>query len=336
MITVRAGVAMIAVALGVAGAVLVADARPPRLDLPEAQIISTRHSSLADDAILDITVSPTNEIWVATARGITIIDRDGGLRNSAWHGRKLCHQVVFAPDGAAWVHCGPAMLSEQVGSTWLPVKLPADGYSVLDIEFDRLGRPWVATNAGLFARIGDEWKLVPLPYTGVLKYSAVGCVAAEPEEFMLAHVAIYGVVRINIRTLAHETVFPQRDAGCPLRVDRAGETWFATNQGLYRLRAGERQEEREPIAALEVLDIAFDRRDRPWISTRLGGVLAFDDGRWIAVAQEQRRSGDDELGSLALAFDREGSLWAGGAISQYFREPEGTGLLRLPSAKLRP
>jgi ligand-binding sensor domain-containing protein len=324
------------VALGAAGAVLVADARPPRLDLPEAQIISTRHSSLADDAIFDITVSPANEIWVATSKGITIIGRDGRMRHSDHHGHQLCYQVVFAPDGAAWVHCGPAMLSEQVGSTWLPVKLPADGYSVLDIEFDRLGRPWVATNTGLFARIGDEWKPVPVPYTGALKYGAVACVAAEPEEFMLAHVAIYGVVRINIRTLTHETVFPQRDAGCPLRVDRAGEAWFATKQGLYRLRAGERQEERGPIAAFEVLDIVFDRRDRPWISTRLGGVFVFDGERWIAVAREQQRSGDDELGSLALAFDREGSLWAGGAISHYFRAPEGTGLLRLPLAKQPP
>jgi ligand-binding sensor domain-containing protein len=336
MNTVRSGVAMIAVALGAAGTVLVADARPPRLNLPEAQIISTRNSSLADDAILDITVSPANEIWVATARGITIIGRDGKMRHSDQHGQKLCYQVVFAPDGAAWIHCGLAILSEQNGSTWVPVELPAQGYSVMDIDFDSLGQPWVATNAGLFARIGDEWKLVPVPHTGVLKFSAVGCAAAEPEDFMLAHVTGYGVVRINVRTFAHETLFLEEDSGCPLRVDRAGNAWFATRQELYRIAAGERTGERAPIAALKVVDIAFDHRDRPWISTRLGGILTFDGGRWVAVAPEQRRSGDDELGRLPLAFDREGNLWAGGAISHYFRATEGTGLLRMPPAQLPP
>lgn len=314
-----------AVALATA-IVLSAASATLQLQVPGAQTFTQRNSSLASDAILDVAVSPDNEVWVATERGITIVGADGGLRASAWHGNRLCHRIVFAPDGGPWIHCGPAGLSERKGSDWSAVTLPASGYSIMDIAFDAGGRPWVATNLGLFARVDGEWRAIPTPPSGVLKLSAVSCVARSGDA-LLAHVSLHGVVRFDVETLAHETIFPHADTGCPLAVDRAGIAWFATRKGLYRLGAGSTPV--APFADIEAIGIAFDAQDRPWVSARDGAIRRHDGSGWIAVAPAQRLRGE-RFGSLALAFDRDGTLWAGGAITRYFSSPDGTGLLRLP------
>lgn len=325
--TIRARMFAPAMAVALATAVaLPAASAALRLPIPGAQTFTQRNSALGSDAIMDIAVAPDNEVWVATERGVTIVGADGAMRASAWHGSRLCHRIVFAPDGEPWVHCGPAGLSERRGPDWAKVALPAEGYSISDIAFDARGRPWVATNLGLFARIGGEWRGIPTPPSGVLKMSVPSCIARSGDA-MLAHVTLHGIVKIDVETLAHETFFPHADTGCPLAVDRAGNAWFATRKGLYRLERGKTAP--APYAEFEALGIAFDADDRPWVSARDGAIRRHDGSGWVTVAPAQRLRGE-RFGSLALAFDHDGRLWAGGAIVRYFSAPDGTGLLRLP------
>ncbi len=329
----RSGIVAIVLALAAA----CASAQAPTLSIPGSQAFTQRGSALADDAIDDIAVSPANEIWVATAQGITIVGSDAVMRSSSWHGREFCHQVEFAPDGTPWVHCSTANLSTRDGSTWTGLKLPVEGYSIADVAIDGQAKLWVATNLGLFARLGSDWISVQLPHSGILDWSAVSCVAAGPGRFMLAHIALYGVVRIDTETLEHESILAHRDPGCPLRIDRAGNAWFGTRRGLYRVTdAGTASlaENETPFADFQILDIAIDKSDRPWVSTRNGGIHAFDGTNWITVAPEQANLDDDHFGSLPLAFDAEGNLWAAGTVIHFFSAAEGTGLLRIPRSAL--
>jgi streptogramin lyase len=328
----RTGIAIVAIALAAACA-QPAMARDPVLEIPGAQVIKARRSALPDDAIFHIAVAPSGEVWVATGRGVTTVDAGGRLRPVAALARGICHELVFAPDGATWASCSFARLLALEGEAWSEVKLPAAGYTVMDIALDTRGRPWVATNIGLFARLDGGWQQVALPYGGVVKQSAVGCVAAHPDGSVFAEILNYGLVRIDAATLAYERVTA---GNCPLRIDPAGNAWFARSDGLYRLPhdAIRNAVEPERLTGLRAVDIAFDAHGRSWVSTRQGGIVQYDGNGWITLAPEQRRHADIWLSPLPLAFDRNGNLWTGGAVVHYFSRAEGTGLVRVPRSSL--
>ena len=96
-----------------------------------------------------------------------------------------------------------------------------------------------------------------------------------------------------------------------------GSTWFGSDQGLIRLKAGQRRvyTERDGLPSRNVRSLAADPRDGLWVATD-GGIVRFSNERF----SEPPIRPDTRVGRItSMAVDSRGTVW----ISDYHR-----GLLR--------
>ena len=273
-----------------------------------------------------LSVRANGDLWAGTARGLWLFrassERWKQLGPAADGDLGVVHDVLLAADGATWIATRGGLVVQRPGRED-EVLRQIDGRPipvVTTVAQDGEGAIWIgsgsgfegawrrkdgrwrhfADDAGLHAprvhavridRQGRPWLL------GLSRHAATGGPGAFVfEDGRFRHVSLPGGVDA-------QRVYD-------LVQSRDGALWFATNDGLHRLRDGawKSWSKAEGLPADRVFALELDPRDGLWLSTGRDGVCLLEDEALRLC--EGTAEGLPNAAVWDMAFDASGALWA--------------------------
>ena len=188
---------------------------------------------------------------------------------------------------------------------------------------DRTGNIWVHTlGNGVWIQRSHAEHSDPIEHIGKqngLASDVVGAVFEDRDD------NIWIGTHSGLHQLRRRKVTPLKDVGVATSIlaTADGSTWFGSDQGLIRLKAGQRRvyTERDGLPSRLVRSIAKDPRDGLWVATS-EGIVRFSNERFSErLVQPHTRVSN----ITSMAADLRGTVW----ISDYHR-----GILRWSQGRL--
>jgi ligand-binding sensor domain-containing protein len=254
---------------------------------------------------------PAGGFWLATAHGLTRVDRAGAtttftVREGLPSDDVL--SVLLDRAGILWVGTGKGMARRPPGGAFERVAA-AGQRIVMALRQDREDSVWAATRDGLLRVAGGPPALIaredglPDEHTRALAEDAdgnlwVGTEAGGLVRLRNGDAAVYGLAE----GLVHDVTWAVTEG-------RDGSIWVATDGGgLNRLHEGRaRLATVEPELAREnVYALLEDRGGQVWFSTESHGLCRLAAGRTRCIGV----GGNADLVRCLLE-DREGHIWVG-------------------------
>jgi PAS domain S-box-containing protein len=263
-------------------------------------------------------------IWLSDNHGLRRVDSNAGIPQAANplsgrdKGNARFGDFTFAADDSMWVVTSHGVRRfdhfEQRKASAITEKTPGEEFAPAQglssdaawvILVDREGSIWVGTNSGLDRLRRTALSMVTLPHAQEHQFSIAvgdqGSIWTGNASLPLTHVAADGSI----------TTFPKtRQTNC-VRRDRNGTIWSAgegdarlwhsSGPGLVPVHYP--NEEIDDVVA-----IAVDRNNDPWISTINRNVFRLVQGTWINQDQALGKK-PGVLGTMTM--DAEGNIWFG-------------------------
>ncbi len=280
------------------------------------------------DASQGMRAAPTWSIVRDAAGGLLVGNEHGVSRQPPQGGRfspwlpQAGNQVVGLrrrPDGTLWSVTSSGHLVRYAADGRHGVEVARITRPVKQLFFDRDGRLWLLTSAGVLRLDTPELGGVPQPepQLPVAAWSDI----QQSDDGTLWVAGARGVFRLRD---GRWSAVPLRVDGQPtqrwvakLRVVGRDEVWLAFYQpGLWHGRLGDGGMDLQPaddrrFAELMIYLIRRDRSGRLWVGHNRG-VDLFDGRRWSRLSQSQGLLWDD-VSENALFEDDDGSIWIGTA-----------------------
>lgn len=275
-----------------------------------------------------LAVDEESRLWAGTGgAGVWRWDGESFVRHTDYESLDLQNEVndlELAPDGAIWAatDAGVLMLGAEPEVFGADSGLPSPVANTL--RFDRDGRLWVGTRAGLVRFEGGRFEQVGPNADDVtaLQHDVDGNVWIGARDGELR--------RFNASGLQSAVRLPAAGGVTALGEDSHGSLWVARAGGLERLRRGTfvTAGSEHGFESRRVLEVLPRSAGGVWVLDATGAVYVFAGGRAQKVAPSGSVRGD---GLLGLAESEDGSLWVAadalqrfhGGRWQYFENPGG-------------
>ncbi len=302
-------------------------------------------SGLPGNIVQALHIDAQDRVWVATEfGGISVLDAArGGFR----HYRQAEHPQIGSDDtwalasrdGALWFGTADGGLHRRDRDGRISRYTSADGLpsdTVLALAFDRAGRLWIGTDAGL-ARY-EAGKLVAAPLPGDAPTPLVYSLTLDGDTLWVGSAA--GVFQHTEAGRwmqpAWSPMFERPNAMTTLARDRDGALWIGSQRGLWR-------------AAMDGIPVPVELGGSG-VHKALQALLLQDDGAlWVPVAgsglgylrsdwrgvAQLRRGVDGQSAALyrAVAPARAGGVWLGGYNGEVERFAADGTIERLAAAE---
>jgi ligand-binding sensor domain-containing protein len=295
----------------------------------------TTRDGLAADRVTDVALDADGSVWLAhddLLGGSTNPAGGAGVSHRSTLGNwsrvttadGLASNVVYAieqaPDGAMWFGTIDGASQRSQAGTWTSFRPPgvtAQGLgwnSFLSLAFDATGNLWLGNAHGVSRRAADgtwQWNedAIGGPISAIDVDEQGGAWCANPDVDGVTVLRPNGSGPSGRLTLTRSNGLhsPWIDA---LALDRAGNRWFASYDGISRLAAdGQTWSYRldpNTFATLGIQDLVIDIAGQPWIAT-LGHVQGLgDDGIWRAL-DTAVKLGSNQVSDIV--FDAAGRPW---------------------------
>jgi PAS domain S-box-containing protein len=263
-------------------------------------------------------------IWLSDNHGLRRVDSNAGIPQVAnplsgsGKGNARFGNFTFAPDGSMWAVTSHGVRRfdhfEQWKASAITEKTPGQEFAPAQglssdaawvILVDREGSIWVGTNSGLDRLRRTALSIVKLPHAQEHQFSIAvgdqGSIWTGNASLPLTHVAADGSITTFAKT---------RQTNC-VRRDRNGTIWSAGegDARLWRSSGAGFVPVHYPNEEIDdVVAIAVDRNNDPWISTINRNVFRLVRGTWINQDEALGKK-PGVLGTMMM--DAEGNIWFG-------------------------
>jgi signal transduction histidine kinase/ligand-binding sensor domain-containing protein len=283
--------------------------------------------------------APDGGIWISDNKGLRCVtdklsaSAKPALRSFGNHARY--GDFAFAPDGSLWAVTDKGVQRFDQGDSQArtttarsEIFAPEQGLissdAVWKLLVDREGGVWVGTNSGLDWLRRVALTTVRLPHAQEREYGIApgedGSVWTGNNDLPLTRIASDGRI----------TSFPLTPQTVTIRRDHNGTIWFASAFGLWQSSSGGFTPVHYPEENLaEVVFVATDRNNHPWITTTTGRAYEFSGGKWNDETETLgKKPGiigamvDDQAGNVWFAFSNKVVRWDGSAFYR-FSFPDG-------------
>ena len=293
--------------------------------------------ALADAQVWAMAHTADGALWFgAFGGGLFRRDRSGAITHyeevPVGGGARSEHAIALAtaPDGTLWI--GTALgLAQVVDGQPEPVAVPGlDGQVVLQLSTEPDGTLWIGTRSELWRR-GPDGRFAPSPWSAALAGVRVHGVRPDGRGGRWIHTqrGLYFADASGLRRFRH----PAAAEGDyqQMLVDRQGGLWFGDAEfGLVWL-AGHwrsfatltRGATGAAVSMRQAVAFAQDPRGGVLIGGEDGHLDRLDPETGGIEAGIEPPSRFDGVRLYALAFDRGGALWVGGAARLLRRGPDG-------------
>lgn len=260
--------------------------------------------SISDNRILSISEDKEGNIWVGTYNGLNKLNRRLDKFERFFHSDEVATSVAsnlvsaIYVDSQEKVWLGTAFglsLYDQTSNTFKNFMMPGseeapEVNSIQSITEDKDGNIWLATTGGLFKMVGEN-SFINYSSQGKTSSSHTLDIYIDDKNHLWASHFNSGISRINLAT--GESTFYRHDPGNPtslsnnyvyqIEEDQDGTLWAATDNGLNRINPegtftayySDLSNEYSLNSGI-VTSILFDKEDRMWVGTRLGGISVYD------------------------------------------------------------
>lgn len=300
------------------------------------------HPDLAEAFATSLALDREGVLWIGTTRALVALGPDGRTRKfdlSSGLPAVPVRAVLTDKDGIVWVGT-PNGLARLDGDRLVRVSTPGlrPGIAVWDLFEGRDGTVWVGTSSGLHRFRELEFTVYGTPEG--FPSDQPSAVYQDPNGVLWIGFQDAGVLRIDGASQQRLT----RGAGLPsdevhaVRGTRAGGVLVSTRGGLARIGSGATTVvvPVDPLGRTTVYDAAEGPDGSLWLATATGVIRVDQSG------QQRMFGGGPTLSDaiVAIAFDAEGTLWAGGYDTGLWRHRNGatdqlTEADGLPTAAIR-
>jgi len=282
----------------------------------------------------------SGQLLIPTNEGL-MERRDGVWRRIGEEQGLPMENVIAAMEdreGSVWLALGGGGVARWAGYSGWEAFTRRDGLpaqTTWGMAEDRDGTVWVGTDKGVAAlrRANGQWQLTRLMVQG-LPEARVRQVAIDNDGSLWLGYADHGLWRVPPGRASAEPYHFNGDATRPrvmsLLLDRRGQLWVATRNGLFlgrrtgRQRNFARQTVLSGVPNKTFYGLAEDREGRIWAAGALG-LAVHEAGRWRVFSPK------DGLSSSYVAYlaaHPDGSIWLG------YRENVGISKARLTRGQL--
>jgi signal transduction histidine kinase/ligand-binding sensor domain-containing protein len=277
-----------------------------------------REQGLPQSPLRALTQTHDGYLWLGGDDGLARFD---GLRFATFgpqEGVKTGSVSVLFEDSrdALWIGSAGGGLGYWQNNQFTALPGPGGAHLITALAEDEGGRLWVGTDRGLALWQNGKWLTVPA--TDTFKGRRVTGLLKDTQGTIWMGVAGAGVFRClndQFVPVAGKSADPWadellRDSHC-LLIDQAGNLWLGAGADFVLCREGNRwhryritrDEAKGPITTLaEASDGTI------WAGSAEGGLLQFQDGKFVSVPANSGLAGNAIESLLA---DHEGRLWAG-------------------------
>ena len=290
--------------------------------------------------------APDGTIWLSDDQGLRRLEGNPGASafsqppGGASQKKSPFGDFTFTPDGSMWAVTAkgvkrfdrveqwptPQAVETAPGETYTPYEgLSSD--AAWKVLIDREGSAWVATNSGLDRLRRNVLSKAALPPAQEREFSLAagdhGSVWTGNSSLPLTHVAADGAITSFPRT--RETITVRRDHTGTIWSAGAGDfhLWRSSGAGFSPLHYPEENQD-------QVVSVAVDRHNYPWITTRSGRAYHFVNRAWSnqnkALGKKPGVIGamtDDQAGNIWFAFSDKVIQWDGSAYHVFVRKTRG-------------
>ena|GEM_PF-1005895 len=270
------------------------------------------HDGLPQGTVLDIAQTPEGYVWLATQEGLVRFDGSDFTLFDATNTPALRHSFVATlfvdRKGQLWIGTSEGLAILTAGRfRRIGVEDGLPGEFVTEIAEARDGSIWIGTEGQGVTRIVDG---IVDRSTRMLPGLKITSIAPHPDGDVWAATPDAGAFRLQ---RGRE---PQMIAGLPshrvrsLFLDDEDSLWIGTEEGVARMRRGERAAVRDARPALAKVIAARVLRDSTgalWVTTRNEGLIRVRGDRL-------ERLGNDILHDTwvpSLLEDAQGNVWVG-------------------------
>ncbi|MBV8664990.1 MAG: diguanylate cyclase [Burkholderiaceae bacterium] len=319
--------------------------------------------------VLAITGDGAGGIWVGTEGGLDHLDPASGnvvsYRHVEGQSRSLpdsnVQALTLAADRSLWIGTNSGLVRMKPGSNEFesfPIIDPENQHVVTDpvysLATDDTGKLWFGTGLhGIGSVEADKGaRLIESksPENADLRTQSVhGIIVGADRKMWLA---TYGAGLFtfdpasgSLRQIHHnqsDTTSLADDQCLAILLDRSGELWVATEQGVSRtdptataiqtVMADPARPDR--LAEANAIGLLTDRRGRLWIGYHSGGVDVFDPhGHRVAALRPDpaNRSALPKRSVPAFAEEPDGSMWIGTTVGLYHSDADARHLSVAPT-----
>jgi signal transduction histidine kinase/ligand-binding sensor domain-containing protein len=286
----------------------------------------SNHPDLADAFCTSLALDKDGVLWVGTTRALVALAPDGRTRKydlSSGLPAVPVRAVLSDKDGIVWVGT-PNGLARLDGERLVRVSTPAlrPGIAVWDLFEGREGTVWVGTSSGLHRFRELEFTVYGTPEG--FPSDQPSAVYQDGNGVLWIGFQDAGVLRIDgtsHRRFTRATGLPSDEVHA-IRGTRSGDVLVGTRGGLARVGTGPTRVvvPVDPLGRMTVYDVAEAPDGSLWLATGTG-VIRVDGAR-----QQRMFGGGPTLSDaiVAIAFDADGTLWAGSYDSGLWRHRPGT------------
>ncbi len=280
---------------------------------------SQREPALSHNYTNALAADRDGAVWVGSTQGLARLDARGWRSLTAdGPAAGAVYRLLAAADGGVWVAAEAGLFRADAGRLQ-PVALPSGAGRVVALAHAADGTAVAALPDRLLVDPAGAAREIPLPGFDDLRSLASGAAGGDVWLWVGTGQGLLGIAadgRIVRRPLKQHELET-------LLLDRHGTLWIGSDDGLWRLPAGELPQ-RVRISALGtghwIRSLHEDRNGVLWVGTQVDGLFRLSAGVFRRIGAADGLT-DEVVWSLYR--DPAGGLWAGGSDGVYHGDLSG-------------
>ena len=292
-----------------------------RFDGVRFKVYNTANTpAIKSNRINALEVDKKGRLWIG-AEGYVMWRIDGLFQALKTPGAQEITLFFEDHDGSMWVAVEDILRHFDTELGYRDVHTFEDPNTILSIYRDGMGHLWVGTHFHLYQLV--EGELVPdRPLGGVMVEEKVHAITSTSLQVYWVGTPqkLLHIEKGHVGAVLEEDTYntPIQDI---LLVDRKGNLWAQTNQGLYLIeKTGDAFADPRLIEPIPDIGSIFeDREGNLWVGSYTGGLFRFTTQR-IGTLSAHEEEGPN---MQAIMEARDGSMWLGEGCAGVSRRQEG-------------